>query len=171
MNKVNSKGVAGYAPTILTAIIALAIAFTFNACGDDSSEDPTPPAVSSSGGGISSSDGNGTSSGTETSSSSEQAHSYASCDKADEELNKCIEAKWPSEEAMYIAAVGFRLTCFSELGFTSGSELTDAQEAKLENCISDKMEGEITPCIEESGICGGASMEDCLKHFEETCDE
>jgi uncharacterized protein (TIGR02145 family) len=120
MKRVNitRRGVACNA-RIFAAIIAVAITFTFNACGDSSSDDPTPPAVSSSGGGksspsgissggggsssgtetgISSGDGNGTSSGVETSSSSEQEHVHtwgdwaetpATCEAAGTKTRTC----------------------------------------------------------------------------------
>jgi hypothetical protein len=60
MNRVNRKGVASYAPA-LTAILALAITFTLNACGDNPFNDDGGSS-SSGGGGISSSGGGGISS-------------------------------------------------------------------------------------------------------------
>jgi uncharacterized protein (TIGR02145 family) len=44
--KLNRKGVAGYAPTILAAALALAITFTFNACsGDNNGNNSLPPEI------------------------------------------------------------------------------------------------------------------------------
>ncbi|MDR0516619.1 MAG: hypothetical protein LBH25_06190 [Fibromonadaceae bacterium] len=119
--RITRKGVACYAPTV-AAILALAMAFTLNACGGSSNENSTPPAVSSSVG----SDGPSSSSVAPPSSSSGTATGNSSSSSA------------PA------ASVGF---CD---GFTDGTKRTHYGKEKEQFC--DKRDGKKYVYIEIDGL-------------------
>jgi hypothetical protein len=93
--------------------------------------------------------------------------SYASCEVAEEKAMQCY-SEWAIGGGMLKGQV-FAEECYSELGFSEDDDLTEAQEAQVDACIEDKVLPELKPCVEKSGICGGADIKECFAHFEKEC--
>ena len=83
----------------------------------------------------------------------DKGSSFATCEKAGAEFRKC-DAEVKTNQTL----VAEMIAC-----------MADKTEAECQVLLGSKYDELFVPCVQKSGVCGDASLEECEKHFYEEC--